>query len=94
MGGLLALIEPLEAEGTLVRRSRERLEMEIDRFTVLEYDGLIIGCAALYPFPEEEAAELACMAVNKDYRGAGGARPCSNTCRSRRWARGSANFSC
>ncbi|PWB55432.1 MAG: amino-acid N-acetyltransferase [Nitrosomonadales bacterium] len=71
VGGLLALIEPLEAEGTLVRRSRERLEMEIGRFTVLEYDGLIIGCAALYPFPEEQAAELACMAVNKDYRGAG-----------------------
>ncbi|MFA7316792.1 MAG: amino-acid N-acetyltransferase [Sulfuricella sp.] len=71
VGGLLALIEPLEAEGTLVRRSRERLEMEIGRFTVLEYDGLIIGCAALYPFPEEQAAELACMAVSKDYRGAG-----------------------
>ncbi|MBU0593603.1 MAG: amino-acid N-acetyltransferase [Gammaproteobacteria bacterium] len=71
VGGLLALIEPLESEGTLVRRSRERLEMEIDRFTVLEYDGLIIGCAALYPFPEEQAAELACMAVNRDYRGAG-----------------------
>jgi amino-acid N-acetyltransferase len=71
VGGLLALIEPLETEGTLVRRSRERLEMEIDRFTVLEYDGLIIGCAALYPFPEEQAAELACMAVNRDYRGAG-----------------------
>ncbi|MBZ0104398.1 MAG: amino-acid N-acetyltransferase [Sulfuricella denitrificans] len=71
VGGLLALIEPLESEGTLVRRSRELLEMEIDRFSVLEYDGLIIGCAALYPFPEERAAELACMAVNKDYRGAG-----------------------
>lgn len=71
VGGLLALIEPLESEGTLVRRSRELLEMEIDRFTVLEYDGLIIGCAALYPFPEERAAELACMAVNRDYRGAG-----------------------
>lgn len=71
VGGLLALIEPLESEGTLVRRSRELLEIEIDRFTVLEYDGLIIGCAALYPFPEERAAELACMAVNRDYRGAG-----------------------
>ncbi len=71
VGGILALIEPLEAEGILVRRSRELLEMEIDRFSVLEYDGLIIGCAALYPFPKEKAAELACMAVNPDYRGAG-----------------------
>ena len=71
VGGILALIEPLEGEGILVRRSRERLEMEIDRFSVLEYDGLIIGCAALYPFPQEKAAELACMAVHPDYRSAG-----------------------
>jgi amino-acid N-acetyltransferase len=71
VGGILALIEPLEAKGILVRRSRELLEMEIDRFSVLEYDGLIIGCAALYPFPKEQAAELACMAVHPDYRGAG-----------------------
>jgi amino-acid N-acetyltransferase len=71
VGGILALIEPLEAEGTLVRRGRELLEMEIDRFSVLEHDGIIIGCAALYPFPEERAAELACMAVHPEYRGAG-----------------------
>jgi amino-acid N-acetyltransferase len=71
VGGILALIEPLEAKGILVRRSRELLEMEIDRFSVLEYDGLIIGCAALYPFPREKAAELACMAVHPDYRSAG-----------------------
>lgn len=71
VGGILALIKPLEADGILVRRSRELLEMEIDRFSVLEYDGLIIGCAALYPFPKEKAAELACMAVHPAYRSAG-----------------------
>lgn len=71
VGGILALIAPLESDGILVRRSRELLEMEIDRFSVLEYDGLIIGCAALYPFPQEQAAELACMAVHPDYRSAG-----------------------
>lgn len=70
VGAILALIAPLEADGILVRRSRELLEMEIDRFSVLEYDGLIIGCAALYPFPKEKAAELACMAVHPAYRGA------------------------
>ena len=53
----------------LVRRSRERLEMEIDRFIVLEYDGLLIGCAALYPFPDDNAGELACLAIHPDYRG-------------------------
>ena len=71
VGGILALIEPLETEGILVRRSRELLEMEIDRFYVLDYDGIIIGCAALYPFPEEKAGELACLAVHPDYRDAG-----------------------
>ncbi len=71
VGGLLALIRPLEEDGTLVRRSRERLEMEIDRFTLLERDGMIIGCAALYPFPEERLGELACVAVHPDYRNLG-----------------------
>jgi amino-acid N-acetyltransferase len=61
----------LEATGILVRRSRERLETEIDRFTVLERDGTIIGCAALYPFPRERVGELACVAVHPDYRNRG-----------------------
>ncbi len=71
VGGLLALIRPLEAEGVLVRRSRELLEMEIQRFTVMERDGTIIGCVALYPFPEEHLGELACVAVHPDYRNDG-----------------------
>ncbi|MEE4376162.1 MAG: amino-acid N-acetyltransferase, partial [Candidatus Competibacteraceae bacterium] len=71
VGGILALIRPLEAEGALVRRSRELLEMEIERFAVLERDGTIIGCAALYPFAKERAGELACVAVHDDYRNGG-----------------------
>ncbi|MFP4243629.1 MAG: amino-acid N-acetyltransferase, partial [Ectothiorhodospira sp.] len=71
VGGLLELIQPLEAEGILVRRSREQLELEIERFAVIERDGMILACAALYPFPEERVAELACVAVHPDYRGAG-----------------------
>ncbi len=68
VGGILQLIEPLEAEGVLVRRNRELLEIEINRFIVYEHDGMIIGCAALYPFPDENACELACLAVHPDYR--------------------------
>ncbi len=71
VGGILELIAPLEAEGILVRRSRERLEMEIDRFTLIERDGMIVACAALYPFPEERVGELACLAVHPDYRHGG-----------------------
>lgn len=71
VGGILGLIEPLEREGVLVRRSRELLEMEVERFLVLESDRVIAGCIALYPFPEDHAAELACLAVDEGYRGQG-----------------------
>ncbi len=68
IGGILELIAPLEADDILVRRSRERLEMEIDHFTVVERDGMIVACAALYPFVKEKVSELACLAVHPDYR--------------------------
>ncbi|MDH4233571.1 MAG: amino-acid N-acetyltransferase [Gallionella sp.] len=71
VGGILHLLRPLEAEGILVRRNRELLEQEIDRFVVLEHDHRIVGCAALYPFPDEAAAELACLAVDAQCRDRG-----------------------
>jgi amino-acid N-acetyltransferase len=67
--GLLELLEPLEEKGVLVRRSRELLETEIDHFTLMERDGMVIAGAALYPYPREAMAELACMVVHPDYRG-------------------------
>lgn len=70
VGGILELIYPLEEEGILIRRSREQLELEITKFTVIERDGMIIACAALYPY-EEHVAEVACMAVHIDYRDQG-----------------------
>ena len=69
--GMLALIEPLETEGTLVKRSRELLEAEIGNFLVVEHDARIVGCAALYPFPDDKSAEFACLAVANEYRDAG-----------------------
>lgn len=68
IGGILDLIRPLEEQGVLVRRSREQLEQEIPQFTIIEKDGLIIGCAALYPYPEEKMAEMACVAIHPEYR--------------------------
>ena len=68
VGAILHLLQPLEEEGILVRRSRELLEREIERFVVLEHDHLIIGCAALYPFADEKTAELACLAIQPAYR--------------------------
>lgn len=68
ISGILGLIQPLEEQGILVRRPQEMIETEIDRFVVDERDGMIIGCAVLYLYPEERSGELACFAVNPDYR--------------------------
>jgi amino-acid N-acetyltransferase len=64
VGGILKLLAPLEADGTLVRRPRELIEREVAGFTVLEHDGLIYGCAALYAWPEATMGELAALAVD------------------------------
>ncbi|MGA7178883.1 MAG: amino-acid N-acetyltransferase [Thiobacillaceae bacterium] len=68
VGDILGLIEPLEREGVLVRRSRELLEMEISRFQVVESDGVVAGCVAIYPFAREKSAEMACLVVHPEYR--------------------------
>lgn len=72
VGGLINLLRPLEDEGILVYRSRERLENEIGKFAVIERDGTILACAALYPLPhidnELKSAEIACVAVHPSYR--------------------------
>lgn len=68
VAGILALIRPLEEEGTLVRRSREVLETEIEQFTVMERDGMVVACAALYPTEDNLSGEVACVAVHADYR--------------------------
>jgi amino-acid N-acetyltransferase len=70
VGGILALIEPLEHQGVLVRRDREKLEAEISNFLVVVRDSRIIGCAALYPL-DQHSAELACFAIDPAYRNQG-----------------------
>ena len=73
VGGILEIISPLEEAGVLVKRSRELLEAEIDRFWVIQRDGMVISCAALYCYPDadtsQHAAEIACVATHPDYRG-------------------------
>lgn len=80
VGGILRLIEPLENEGILVRRGRERIEMEINYFYVMEHDNRTIGCAALYPFNPEKMAEFACLAIDPQYRGGGRGDKLFNYC--------------
>ena len=71
VGGLMELITPLEDQGILVCRSREVLEREIEQFSIVEREGLIIACAALYQIADSDFGELACLAVNPAYRHGG-----------------------
>jgi amino-acid N-acetyltransferase len=70
VAGILALITPLEQNGTLVTRSRELLENEIANFQVVELEGSLIACAAFYPL-SQDAGELACIAIDEHYRNKG-----------------------
>jgi amino-acid N-acetyltransferase len=71
IGGILQLIEPFEQDGTLVKRDRTEIERDIGRYTVIEHDGVIFGCAALYPYPEAHTAELAALTVSPGAQGQG-----------------------
>ena len=68
VAGIIQLIKPLEESGVLLRRSRDKLENEIGQFTVMERDGAVIACAAMYEFPGSDAVELGCLAVHPSYR--------------------------
>jgi len=71
VGAIVQLIEPLEADGTLVARGRALVEREVERFTVLEHDGVIYGCVQLNPFAQDQMAEMACLIVHPEWQGSG-----------------------
>ncbi len=71
VGGILQLIEPFEKDGTLVKRSRTEIERDVGMYTVIEHDGVIFACAALYPYPEGHTAEMAALTVSPDVQGQG-----------------------
>ena len=71
VGGILQLIEPLEKDGTLVKRSRTEIERDVGNYTVIEHDGVIFACAALYPYPETHTGEMAALTVSPQVQGQG-----------------------
>jgi amino-acid N-acetyltransferase len=71
VGGILQLIEPFEKDGTLVKRSRTEIERDVGNYTVIEHDGVIFACAALYPYPEAKTAEMAALTVSPEVQGQG-----------------------
>ena len=71
IGAIVSLIEPLEADGTLVPRGRHVIERDVEKFTVMEHDGIIFGCVALIPYPDDKMAEMACLIVHPDWQSSG-----------------------
>ena len=71
VGAIVQLIEPLEADGTLVPRGRAVVERDVEKYTVLEHDGVIYGCVAMMPYLEEKMVEMACLIVHPEWQGTG-----------------------
>jgi amino-acid N-acetyltransferase len=71
VGGILQLIEPFEKDGTLVKRDRTEIERDIANYTIIEHDGVIFACAALYPYPEAKTGEMAALTVSPQSQGQG-----------------------
>ncbi len=71
VGGVLQLIEPFERDGTLVKRDRTEIERDITNYSIIEHDGVIFGCAALYAYPEARTAEMAALTISPQVQGQG-----------------------
>ncbi|MDO5691324.1 MAG: amino-acid N-acetyltransferase [Pseudomonadota bacterium] len=71
VAGILQLIEPFEKDGTLVKRSRTDIERDIGNYSIVEHDGVIFACAALYPYPEARTGEMAAVTVSPQSQGQG-----------------------
>lgn len=69
--GIKQVLEPLEEAGVLVRRTDETLLASLESFIVVERDGSILACAALFPFHNEKSGEVAAFAVSPEFRGQG-----------------------
>ncbi len=54
-----------------MRRERTEIERDIANYTVIEHDGIIFGCAALYPYPESRTGEMAALTVSPQVQGQG-----------------------
>jgi amino-acid N-acetyltransferase len=62
---VMSLIQQSVRSEELVRRTRAEILADIDDYWVLEIDRHIVGCVAMYPYPEHKMAELACLYVSR-----------------------------
>jgi amino-acid N-acetyltransferase len=56
VGGILQLIEPFERTAPWSSAAAPRSNATPANYTIVEHDGVIFACAALYPYPEARTA--------------------------------------
>ena len=64
------MITPLEIDGILVKRDHEKFSNELDYFSVIERENIIVAVGALYIFQDDKRriGEIACITTHKNYR--------------------------
>ncbi|HYY31920.1 MAG TPA: amino-acid N-acetyltransferase [Chthoniobacterales bacterium] len=62
---VMSLIQQSVRNEELIRRTRTEILAAIDDYWVLEIDRHIVGCVAMYTYPENKIAELACLYVSR-----------------------------
>ena len=62
---VMSLIQQSVRNEELIRRTRAEILAGIDDYWVLEIDRHIVGCVAMYAYPENKIAELACLYVSR-----------------------------
>lgn len=68
---LLSMIARCVVDAKLVQRTYESIRDNISSYYVYTLDDTIVGCVALYPYPEDSCAELGCLFIKKNYEGHG-----------------------
>ncbi|KAL6587728.1 putative amino-acid acetyltransferase nags1, chloroplastic [Orobanche minor] len=71
INGIKQLLLPLEESGALIKRTEKELIQALDSFIVVEREGQIIACAALFPSFRAKCGEVAAIAVSPECRGQG-----------------------
>ncbi len=68
---LLSMIARCMVDAKLLHRTYESIRDHLESYYVYTLDDTIVGCVALYPYPEDDCAELGCLFIKKSYEGHG-----------------------
>ncbi len=68
---LLSMIARSVVDSKLVDRTYEDIASKLNNYYVLTLDESIVGCVAVYPYKENQSAELGCLYIKHQHEGRG-----------------------